>query len=257
MPPGPYHLTVDEFESPWVCLAAWILADSGDPEDIQTVNKLQDQLSVEAPSNRPFVRPDYDEMSYPATRNAVLELARYGGDFGNVFGRREAVDPIQHLLASAVGSGGLTREEAVYLSFEPTGPLGEYKIEFGDVPVGAFWSISLSIRDGYFQANSRNVNSVNSLTAVRNDDGSTTAHFGSGDENKPNYFRLWSGGIFWCGSPGLGCRFWRDADRFRSWGRHRSLLRRCRVVGAYIGDTLSSVGCDTNYWWGRVYGSSR
>ena len=51
-----------------------------------------------------------------------------------------------------------------------------------DVPVDAFWSISVYNAAGYFEPNDRGVVSINSVTAARNDDGSVTVHFGEGDQ---------------------------------------------------------------------------
>ncbi|MEZ4624650.1 MAG: hypothetical protein R2843_07660 [Thermomicrobiales bacterium] len=117
------------------------------------VNALQDQLLLDAPGDTPFVCPDYDATSFDGVRNALLQLARFSGGaaFANAFGSRDSVDPVMHLIGTAAGWGGLPPSEAMYLSFEPDGPLGEYKIEFGEVPVGAFWSVSLYNRAGYFE----------------------------------------------------------------------------------------------------------
>ncbi len=48
----------------------------------------------------------------------------------------------------------------------------------GDVPVDAFWSISVYNRDGFFEPNDQGVYSVNSLTAQRDPDGAVSVHFG-------------------------------------------------------------------------------
>ena len=192
---GTYELTLDEFDTQFVCLAARIFVDPNDPDDVRTVNALQDQLVLDAPGDTPFVCPDYDVTSFDGVRNALLQLARFSGGsaFANAFGSKDSVDPIMHLIGTAAGWGGLPPSEAMYLSFEPDGPLGEYKIEFGEVPVGAFWSVSLYNRAGYFEENARGLYNVNSITADRNADGTVTINFGVSDADKPNYFPIMDG----------------------------------------------------------------
>jgi hypothetical protein len=70
------HASVDEFDTPWVMLAARILVDSADADDVATVNALQDRLGLAAGSARAFVMPDWDEDSLDRTRSAILELAK-------------------------------------------------------------------------------------------------------------------------------------------------------------------------------------
>ena len=56
--PGEHHLTVEEFDTPWVGVTARVLVDPADEQDVATVNALQDQIAVNANSSRPFEMPD-------------------------------------------------------------------------------------------------------------------------------------------------------------------------------------------------------
>ena len=191
--PGQYTLTVEEFDTPWVAVAARILVDPADETDLAIVNALQDQLAVDAKSRRPFETPEYDKDSFEATRKAVLELARHLGGFDHAFGSKDEVDPVRHLIATAAGWGGLPDEEARYVSVEPGLPVGEYKLTVRDVPVDGFWSISLYNADGFFQANDRDAYSVNNITATPNDDGSVTVQFGGCGDSQPNCLPIMDG----------------------------------------------------------------
>jgi hypothetical protein len=190
--PGEHSLTVEEFETPWVAVAARILVDPADGDDVAAVNALQDRLSIVAASARPFEMPDYEAASFDATRAALLELARGLTGFDHAFGARGDVNPVRHLLATAAGWGGLPDAEARYIGVEPRLPVGEYQLTVRDVPVDGFWSISVYNREGYFEPNARGAYSVNNLTAKPNADGSVTVHFG-GDDDHPNLIPIMDG----------------------------------------------------------------
>ena len=109
---GTIHLTMKEFDTPYVEIAVRTLVNSSDPEDLKKVNALQDRMKIEAKSARPYSHPPYDEESYKATQKALLELARGVPDTHGMFGRKADVDPVRHLLGTAFGWGGLPIEEA-------------------------------------------------------------------------------------------------------------------------------------------------
>jgi hypothetical protein len=184
--PGEHSLTLAEFDTPWVAVAARILVDPTDAADVAAVNALQDELGIEANSSRPFELPDYDRASLDSTRKALLELAKHLGRFDHAFGARGDVDPVRHLVATAAGWGGLPDREARYLGVDPQLPVGEYKLTVRDVPVDGFWSVSVYNADGFFEPNDRNAYSVNNITANPNEDGSVTVHFGGCEHDRLN-----------------------------------------------------------------------
>ena len=190
---GDHELTVEEFDTPYVALAARVLVDPADPDDLAAVNALQDQFSVHAGTETPFAMPDYDESSFTATRHALLELARGLGGFDHAFGTKADVEPVRHLIGTAAGWGGLPEHEAFYVNVEPRLPVGEYQLTVGDVPADAFWSISLYNADGFFEPNDHNVNNINSMTAQRGDDGSVTINFGGCGDGRPNCLPIMEG----------------------------------------------------------------
>jgi hypothetical protein len=190
--PGRHALSIEEFDTPWVAVAARVLVDPADSDDVAAVNALQDGFVIDAASAKEFEPPDYDRASLDATRSALLELARGLHAFDHAFGAKGEVDPVRHLLGTAAGWGGLPDREARYIGVEPRLPVGEYSLTVRDVPVDGFWSISVYNADGYFGPNDRNAYSVNNLTATPNDDGSVTVHFG-GDDDRPNLLPIMEG----------------------------------------------------------------
>ncbi len=191
--PGIHALTIEEFDTPWVTVAARILVDPANQDDVAAVNALQDQLAVDAESSTAFGLPEYETASFDTTRNALLERAKNLDTFDHAFGAKQDVDPERHLLGTAAGWGGLPDAEASYVSVEPGLPVGEYELTVRDVPVDGFWSISLYNAAGFFEPNDRDAYSVNNITASPNADGSVTVHFGGCDDDRPNCLPIMEG----------------------------------------------------------------
>jgi len=190
--PGRYKLTMKEFGTPYVMLSARTLINSSDPEDIKKANALQDKLKIEAASAKPFTHPAYDKKSYQATHKLLVELGRGVDDSSRTFGKKEDVDVVRHLLATAWGWGGLPEKEAFYLNVEPGLPVGAYQLTVKDVPVDAFWSITVYNKEGYLQKNKYGIYSMNNISGQPNADGSFTVHFG-GDPKSSNFLPISEG----------------------------------------------------------------
>lgn len=187
---GVVELTVEEFDTPWVLVAARTLVDPADPDDVAEVNRIQDGFAIESVGGAEFVLPPYDAATLDATRGPLLELTRGLSDFSAAFGPKGRVEAVEHLLGTASGWGGLPADEATYLNFDGL-PFADHQLVLRDVPVDAFWSISVYNAEGFFEPNDRGVNTVNSVTATKELDGSTIVRFGSGDA--PNTIPIMEG----------------------------------------------------------------
>lgn len=183
---GEHELTMEEFDTPYVIASVRTLVDGSDESDIKAANALQDQMKIDAGSAEPFVMPNYDMKSYEATYKLLLELAKGVPDTHRTFGSKEEVDPVRFLIGSAFGWGGLPTEEAYYLNVNPELPIGEYQVTVKDVPVDAFWSISVYNKDGYFEKNDFDAYSINNISGTPNEDDSFTVHFGGCEDKRAN-----------------------------------------------------------------------
>jgi hypothetical protein len=135
-----------------------------------------------------FEVPSWDQVSQKKVRDALLVLASTIPDFKKAFGTREQVDPVRHLIGAAAGWGGNADKDATYLNITPPGNDGTtvYRLSVKDVPVDAFWSISVYNAEGYFEKNPYDAYSINDLTAKKGGGGVITIQFGGCDGKIPN-----------------------------------------------------------------------
>jgi len=191
--PGTYPLTVDEHGSAFVGVAAGTLVDAADPRDLAVVNSLQDQLVLDVNSANPYTHPDYDEESLNATREALLKLGEGVLGTDRMFGKKTEVDATRHLIGTAAGWGGLPESEAYYYIESEPRPAGRYTFTFKDVPVDAFWSVTIYNRDGYFEANPYDSYNLNSINAQPDTDGSVTLQLAPDGEGLTNHLYVMDG----------------------------------------------------------------
>ena len=171
------------------------LVDPNDPADVKQVHALQDALKVEQKAPGKFEVPKWDPVSQKKVREALIVLATTLTDTSRSFGLKNEVDPIQHLVSAAATWGGNPRKDAIYLTVTPPKNDGKtiYRLNIKDVPVDAFWSISLYNADGYFQKNDLNAYSLNNITSKKSADGSVPIQFGGCDGKIPNCLPIMNG----------------------------------------------------------------
>lgn len=191
--PGTHELTVEEHGTPFINLSARTFIDPADPADIAEVIRLQDQLVIAAKASRPYSHPAYDEASLTATRDALLALGKGVSDTENMFGKKPDVDPTRHLIGTAAGWGGLPESEAYYyIVTEPT-EAGRFTFTFKDVPVDAFWSVTIYNREGYLEPNQYDSYSMNGLTSKEEGDGSIVLNLSPDGEGLKNHLYVMDG----------------------------------------------------------------
>ncbi len=192
---GPHTFTRDFVGTRYTLLAIRTLVDPNDPKDLSEVHALQDAIKVEQKDRGELKLPDWNKAEQKTIRDALLVLARFVGSFQHAFGTKEDVDPIKHLIGTAAGWGGNPDKDATYLSFIPAKNDGTtvYTLNVKDVPVKAFWSVSVYNAQGYFQKNEYNAYSLNDITAKKSADGSILIQFGGCDGKIPNCLPIMSG----------------------------------------------------------------
>ena len=193
---GSYTLTRENIGTRYVQPAVRILVNPNDPADIAAVHVLQDAIKVDQPGGPgKFEVPAWDDASRLKVRSALLTLGE-GLDSRRMFGRRDEVDPIKHLIGTAVGWGGNPESAAFYMSIVPPKNDGTaiHRLHVpASVPVDGFWSISLYNAEGYFQKNELDAYSLNNITAKKGQDGSVDVQFGGCDGKIPNCLPIMKG----------------------------------------------------------------
>jgi hypothetical protein len=192
---GRYTLTRDQVGTRYVLAAIRILVDPRHREDVAAVHALQDAIAVEQPSRGRFEVPQWEPTTQSKVRDALIALASTIPDSRHMFGRRDEVDPVRHLIGTAAGWGGNPEQDAMYVLGTPTRNDGTtiHRITLRDVPVDGFWSISVYNSQGYFEHNELEAYTINSITAERCADGAVTVQFGGCGGAIPNCLPIMPG----------------------------------------------------------------
>jgi hypothetical protein len=198
--PGTFTYTKDRVGTRYVMAGLRTFVDPADAKDLERAHALQDAARIDQKSAGVFEVPNWDPASQKKVRDALIGLAATVPDTKGMFGPRDKVDPVRHLIGTATGWGGNAPQDALYLTVVPARNDGKtvHRLTIkGEVPVDGFWSISVYGADGYFQKNDRNSYSVNNVTAKKDPDGSVTIQFGGCDGNTPNCIPITPGWNYW------------------------------------------------------------
>jgi hypothetical protein len=192
---GSYTLTRNKVGTRYVAVAIRTLVDPGDPKDVEQVHTLQDAIKVDQTAAGKFEIPGWDLASQKKVRDALLVLGSTIPDFKKAFGTKEQVDPVRHLIGTAAAWGGNPDKDATYLNITPAKNDGVtvYKLSVKDVPVDAFWSVSVYNAEGYYEKNPNDAYTLNNLTAKKSGGGAIDIQFGGCDGKMANCLPITKG----------------------------------------------------------------
>ncbi|MGE8150107.1 DUF1254 domain-containing protein [Pseudomonas vancouverensis] len=192
---GVYSLSREQAGTRYVIVGVRTLFNPEKATDLDKAHALQDAIQVRQAQSGRFEVPQWDPISQKTVRDALVQLGSTLPDTQRMFGSREQVDPVRHLIGSATAWGGNPQKDAMYLTVTPPQNNGQvlYSLKVKDVPVNAFWSVSVYNARAYFEPNALNAYSLNSLTAKRNNQGEANIQFGGCDGKIANCLPITAG----------------------------------------------------------------
>lgn len=194
---GSYTLTKQNVGTRYVATAIRTFANPDDAKDLKAAQKLQDAIKVSQPGGPGKLDvPAWDQASQKSVRDSLIALNSSLPDTNDMFGKKEEIKPVRHLIGSAAAWGGNPQRDATYLNVYPEKNDGKtiYKMTVPkSVPVNGFWSISVYNKDGYFQKNDINHYTLNNITAKAGSDGNYNIQFGGCNASSVNCLPITDG----------------------------------------------------------------
>jgi hypothetical protein len=189
--PKKVTLTQESVGTRYVLLAVRTFMDPNDKQDLKEAHRLQDAVGVKQADIGKFEVPNWKKDEVEQMRETINVVASTVTDSSKMFGKKEELDPVYWMLGAALGWGGLPAEAATYVNVVPEKNDGKtaYTLTAKDVPVDAFWSVTLYDDKGWMPVNKYKAYSFNNVTAKKNKDGITTIHFG-GDPKADNFLPI-------------------------------------------------------------------
>jgi hypothetical protein len=120
---GSHTLTKEGIGTRYVNVVVRTLVNPANPQDVRQVHALQDALKVTQQSPGTFEIPNWDEASLKKVRAALLQLGEVVADTQRIFAAKDQVDPVRHLVGTALVWGGAPEKLAIACSFAATTPI--------------------------------------------------------------------------------------------------------------------------------------
>jgi hypothetical protein len=189
--PKKVTLTKESVGTRYVLMTVRTFADPNDEADMKKAFQLQDAVGVKQANIGKFEVPNWKKDEVEKMRETINVVASTVTDSSKLFGKKEELDPVYWILGAALGWGGLPAEAATYVNVVPEKNDGKtpYTLTVKDVPVDAFWSVTLYDDKGWMPVNKYKAYSFNNVTAKKEKDGSITIHFG-GDPKADNFLPI-------------------------------------------------------------------
>lgn len=189
--PGEHQLTEKNVGARYAMICMRTQVNTADPSDVAKANKAQEGLKLTQKDKGSYVQSKTWNMDDILKVRAKWMKVGEGVSTDVMFGKKGEVPLKEHNAGTAFGWGGLTPKQAAYPGYTPTSTEPQTLV-MKDVPVNAFWSVTVYDAEGYPKSDTYNINSA---FAKKSDDGSVTIHFG-GDKNADNYMEIFKGWNF-------------------------------------------------------------
>ena len=191
--PGKWTFTEKEIGTRYVMFVIRTFADPNSEADMKKAYALQDAVKVTQKDKGDLSGiPEWNKEQMMTLRKAYNTIGSTTTDSSKYFGVKCDRSYLENAMGVAVGWGGLQAVDATYVPVTPKKNDGKtpYVLTVPkDVPVDGFWSVTVYNKDRFMVKNDLNRYSLNSVTAKKNADGTTTIHFG-GDPKAENYIPI-------------------------------------------------------------------